>query len=192
MPSQQTKRTMMECPDSDANVACHSFQELLVAKDADLMGTLRCCQTFICFRPKEDVFLLLRGSEPEEGLWEKNEKFAAFTYMSAIELLRFKNGIFDHGGESAFARGQWRSSDKTPGTASFTGESISEGNSKGQIDVEGATVTVSHSFENRNGSNTLYSFKLQKSTGRFTETFAAPNFPDNQVAGRCLNWNPKP
>ena len=69
-------------------------------------------------------------------------------------------------------------------------ESESEGGLKGEIEIDGGTVIVSHAFKNSGGSTTQYSFKLQKSTGRFTETFTAPETPDNQVVGRCLRWNP--
>ena len=62
--SPRTEKTAgaMECPDSAAKAACHSFQELLAANDEDLMYTLngRLKDTrgyvFICFRPREDVF----------------------------------------------------------------------------------------------------------------------------------------
>lgn len=193
--NQKTEKTAgtMDCPDPDARVACRSFQELLAAKDEDLMYNLKPAmgQVFICFRPKEDVFFLLRGSDPDDERWEKKERSAIFTQSSAVELSRFKNGVFDHGGESAFARGEWSSTDKGRTNATFANEDFaSEGGSKGEIEIDGGTVTVSHSLEKMGGNGAQYSFKLQKSTGRFTETFTAPNTPEHQVVGRCLKWNP--
>jgi len=182
----------IECPDPDAKAACHSFQELLAAKDEDLMYNLKPVmgQVFICFRPKEDVFFLIRGSYPDDERWERKERSVIFTQPGAVELLRFKNGVFDHGAESAFARGEWRSTDKGRTNATFASEDFaSEGGSTGEIEIEGGTVTVSHSLEKIAGSSGHYSFKLQKSTGRFTEILTAPRTPENQVVGRCLKWN---
>lgn len=192
MQAQQTGSTM-ECPDPEAKIACHSFQELLVAKDADLLYNLKSTmgQRFVCFRPKEDVFFVLRGTEPDDEPWEKQQPNSVVVVQSgAVELVRFKNGVFDHGGESAFGRGEWRRADKTKANAVFVSQSIaSEGGAGGEIEVDGGTVTISHPLDKTLGMGVHYSFKLQISTGRFVELFTAPNIPDKEVAGRCLRWN---
>ena len=196
-PAAEQAARALECPDPAAKVACHSFQELLAAKDEDLMYTLRRRlqdgngQVFVCFRPREDVFFLLWYGEPEDQEWTKET--GTFTAPGTAELLQFKNGIFEHGGESAWASGKWRSVDRKSSDAKFESEELaSEGGSRGEIDVDGGTVTVSHSLEKVAGSAAQYSFRLQKSTGRFTETFTTPNTPESQITGRCVKWNPNP
>ncbi len=58
------------CPDSDAALACHSFQELIAA--GDFMGDFaQKDHVLTCFREKEDVFFNLWFVEPDQTRWQQ-------------------------------------------------------------------------------------------------------------------------
>lgn len=188
--SQQSESNLkLGCPDRQSSRACKSFQELIAAKDEDLVSAIppkRAGHAYICFRQKEDVFFVLWYSDPEDTHWEKAS--TSFTQFGAVELQRFKHGVYEHGAESAYASGLWRKvSETTSLSPIFEGKSISEGSPKddqGSIEIEGGTIAISHLFEDPERGLTHYKFLLQRSTGRFVETFSGAKW-ESTNSGRC-------
>jgi hypothetical protein len=54
------------------------------------------------------------------------------------------------------------------------------------ITIGESAIYVSYRFENNSGGKTDYGLKIQKSTGRFTETFSSSSVDAFEHAGTCM------
>jgi hypothetical protein len=180
------KARTMGCPDPDAAAACHSFGESLAANDVDLMDDFATKDhVYICFRTKEDVFLTLWFSEPVQLAWQRDAQKSAFTQISGVGLALYKNGIWD--GDEVTALGRWETFDPES-YATFYGK-FESSVSKGEVHIDHTAVTVQESYQNKADSETTHTFTLQRSTGRFTETYQWESLGKTQrkeYSGRCL------
>ena len=194
--SREKKAHVAHCTDPDATVACHSFQELLAAKDADLMDDFATrTDVYVCFRPKEDAFFELWFNTPGEGAWmEGGHDSGVFTQSKGAELALYEGGIYDED-QSVDVVGEWSSFGKEPGYATFEGChngrarcQSEEDQGKGKIYVNQTHIIVSDSFKNKTGEETNHTFTVQRSTGRFTETYEFKIGKAQQIkySGRCL------
>ena len=184
----------MSCPDSNAKLACRSFQELVAAKDKDLLTEFAHePQVNICFRPNEDVFFDLWFVEPDTAAfplaWQENAKAVLeprFTMYGQAQFLYYKNGVWDEDHCLAVS-GKWSSFDKKT-IYRFDGSHKGE-TGKYEFTIVDSRFIVSESFKNEAGSETTHTFTLQRSTGRFTETYQWESLGKPQrkeYSGRCL------
>jgi hypothetical protein len=56
------------------------------------------------------------------------------------------------------------------------------------ISIDDTSIYVRYSFKNKNGDFTGYTLNIQRSTGRFTESFAAPGLDSYDDSGTCMSF----
>jgi hypothetical protein len=161
------------CPDPDAAVACHSFQQLLGAADPDIMDLFaRLEHVYVCFYPQEDAFFSLWFSEPSEWHWRKanadEQKVFGVQNGSLIQIAGpgvyyYNKGVQDENAHIS-ELGVWSylplSSDITPSSLALLATSSDAKFGGKTFQIDGTRVAVSESYKNRDGT-----------TGRFAETY---------------------
>ena len=152
----------------------------------------RRAHVIVCFRPTEDVFLLVSYDSPEQKLWREQESGIGFQQPGTVEFIRFRNGNANLGGESLLAVGFWLTSstddDRKP---HFSGASLVPGD-EGTIRIDPDGVHVSHTFRERPvDSVTQYNFSMKSPTDGFAEKFTKTALPDEsrvETSGKCLTY----
>jgi len=172
------------CPDSEAAVACHSFQELLGAADPDLMDIFaRLEHVYVCFRPQEDVFFALWFSEPSEWHWYKANvndqkvfglQSGALMQMAAPGVYYYDKGVQDENAHIS-EYGVWSylplTSDLTPSSLARLASS-SDAKFRGKtFQIDGTRVEAYENYKNKDDKEIKHTLAVQRSTGRFTETY---------------------
>jgi hypothetical protein len=184
------------CPDPRAKLACSSYSELRKAHDPSLEGFAK-EPTYICFREELDQFFLITFNRPvyakthwnqglKQSVPDDDATGAGFGYATA-----FDNGVGSNGTmPDLFFTGVWR---PLLGGSAFTATAISnnaiEDGKPSPITIDESQVTVSnYKYANTSDKTILYNLTIQRSTGRFTESFRMEDekvsFIDN--AGHCL------
>ncbi len=189
------------CPDTDATVACRSFQELIAA--GDFMGDFAEKEhVFTCFRKNEDMFFNVWFSEPAESGWEQEDPRAPFlTHFGMAAFDYYKQGVWSFN-LSVGVPGKWKYLPQGPVCDDKCRREITSGNSEyeGHNDVDGSIrinndqATLTESYNNNAGSKTTHQVILQLSTGRFTERYTWPKSSGTDETeesnGRCLILTP--
>jgi hypothetical protein len=126
----------------------------------------------------------------------------AYAFSSA-DLQTYENGIFT---DWVMDYGKWRMPVDGPhqeaaaAQASFEGAwawlehltaqssdraNLGDDPREGHITIDESAIYARYSFKNSLDTLTRYSLSIQRSTGRFTETFEAPGVPPNEESGAC-------
>jgi hypothetical protein len=104
-------------------------------------------------------------------------------------LVRYRNGIFDENASGPlYTMGKWSTTSKASEYATFNGDDHG-GAVSGTIKIDQISFLLSSSFKNQNGAITKYNFTLQRSTGRFTETYESDKSgksENDEHSGRCV------
>lgn len=136
---------------------------MVLGNDKDILETLNSStHAFVCFRPAEDVFIILSYNVPYIELAKHSSKVAAVV-AGTVEYRRYKSGISD---DAYIAHGFWMNSPTgdVPTFASPLSMPV-------QASVNNGELAFSFSFENRSHNKTLYSIQLRRSTLRFNEQY---------------------
>ena len=56
------------------------------------------------------------------------------------------------------------------------------------IDMSDTSIYVHYSFKNKNNDYTDYTLSIQRSTGRFTESFESPSVAPFEDSGTCMSF----
>ena len=90
-----------DCPSDASSAACHSYKELLAARDKQVASDY---VVFTCFDKFEDRFFLINAESPV--FQEKINDGKAHTEQGFVGLITFVNGVED---DSAlpYAFGDW-------------------------------------------------------------------------------------
>jgi hypothetical protein len=186
------EHSTVTCPDAEAQQACKSYQELLKAKDPGLPAS----GSFICFRKNMDQFFVVHISKPYfPKHWDKELK-----QMVADESARpgsgyahtYKDGVLDLGTMPyLFFSGQWQPilySDSGIFASDKINRTMQDVNDPDVgISIDETQVNVGYKYKNRFEKTILYTLTIQRSTGRFAESFLeeAAKFPFSQNVGYC-------
>jgi hypothetical protein len=99
-PSIKAKPPIITCSEAATSKACTSFKQLLDAQDKDILETLSLPQSYVCFRPNEDAFLIFHVRVPEKDGWEKADDDVGQTqgFKKTAGLTEYRDGVFytDH------------------------------------------------------------------------------------------------
>jgi hypothetical protein len=190
------------CPDPKAKKACDSYHELKKAQDANLRDFFSRSNSriFVCFRQNVDEFFLVGFEQPTymlERHYDKdlgkrviNDNASDYGYVNTTT---FNNGVED---------GKIVPSFDFEGTWTYRGELLGS-YFKGAIfnkrpinTSQDPVVTIDeyqfkiddYQYSNSDNKTIHYNLTIQKSTGRFTETFLMEpeKFPSINRTGRCL------
>jgi len=180
------------CPDTEAQQACKSYQELLKAKDASLPDI----RSYICFRKSEDQFFVVTFNTPyfpkhwDRDLKEMVPNEAPRPGLGYAET--YNNGVLDSTTMPTLNfSGQWQSlypesnlfnSDK------INGKKLDEKDPNVGVTIEDAQVNIEYKYANRMEKTITYTLTIQRSTGRFSESFLAEGdkFPFSEGTGYCV------
>jgi hypothetical protein len=174
------KTTTLNCSDTQTTRACNSFKQLLEAHDKDILASLSTPTSYVCFRPKEDAFLIfhLLGTL---GPWEKLEGAKEIKWSSQA-FAEFRDGVLYY---DLYAIGAWNRMNPSDTEPVFKSSNVIS-NDDATVYIDAAEILVSYPFKNQNGGTTQYSLTIRRSTGRFIETFAIKNTPSSSNSGTCL------
>jgi len=188
------------CPESEAQAACRSFQELVAARDPDVMDDFALRDhVYACFLPREDEFFELGFNDPRPHGWHRPDTYEqasgyssnSFLFTTASTLNYFKDGVWD---KSRMYRdvGRWiyypmDSSADPDALGVFAAGNAAEykGNN---IQIDGANLSFTDRYKNKVGTETEHSIDVQLSTGRFTERYEVIGSGEtaDRTSGRCL------
>lgn len=128
-------------------------------------GTLVNNHAFVCFRPGEDVFIILSYIPPKPEDFHKDLKYPTVLKSTGLVFYnRYKNGVSE---EFQMAVGEWTKVAGVSDVPSFSTTPNEElnasiGESEEELDTK---------YKNLAGGSTSYSLKIRHSTLRFSELF---------------------
>lgn len=151
------------------SAGCKSFNEMVVKRDKDMLDYLSPRNhTYVCFRPGEDVFIIISYVEPDASFYVKDAKTGEFRSPGGMWYTRYSDGVID---DFHLVVGNWvRGSLNTFTTQMTNGTSGLVNDSETDFDYR---------YKNRAGNDTVYSFQIRISTLRFHEssTWEIPAVP---------------
>lgn len=164
--SSATVRKLISCPDPAAVAACKSFEQLLEARDADILDSIK-PTSYVCFRPKEDVFWIFRFDKPRG--WSQPDSSDAQSTRGLASLVEYRNGVSS---KAKLGLGTWSRVPSFGGAADRFAYSPVEGRDKGlQFIIDSDEISVDFDYQNLDSERVFYSLQIRRSTGRFAETF---------------------
>ncbi len=174
--------------------SCLSFKELIDARD-DIRNTVATAdEAFVCFEPQEDRFFVVDFELPQHFWVVKSPLIEE--QVGSIRWLDFDNGS-PSGFHVAF--GRWtkprEGNDLDPtfvGESPFRNKGTKRPQDSTKAFIEATDLTMSYTFQNRGGTQTLLELGIRRSTGRFIESFSwrepGRGAQQNDVAGRCFHY----
>lgn len=178
-----SQNIQIKCSDPEAAVSCNSFKELVASKDVGILEALHDDHVFVCFRPKNDVFLIFSYMNPSK-VRPTSQSAELSIRLGIATLARYKNGVSDPGGETVYTSGSWSKS--SAGWTDYTGHSLAKGDD-GLITIDTDEGKVEHTFDSESDDKVSYAFTVRKSTGRYSESFTNDRKNHHvEFTGRCL------
>jgi hypothetical protein len=198
------QKPMSTCPDTTYQKACDSYAELVKAGDESVRthatsGGL----AYVCFRQGEDQFFIIELRGPSN--WSKNYVDANGKVVPAddaeseevLGLARgFVNGIRDNSMMPiSLFRGRWSfpfdpsfSAQKLNNTDNATPGFFADANKTSGLLADSQQVEAFIRYPNRLDKKMDYRLVIQRSTGRFSESFTeeGKQIPFSENQGRCM------
>lgn len=182
-PPSNPKVPTVNCTDAQTSKACGSFKQLLNAHDKDVQDILSSPTSYVCFRPKDDAFLVFHSEAPGKEGWQNSDDGGeAPIWKSTVTLIEYRDGVFY---SSKISRDYWRRF--SPTDAPIFHSETKDGRLAGlTISIDATEIYVDYPFKNQNGGTTQYSLTIRRSTGRFVETFAGDGTSPTTDSGSCI------
>lgn len=179
------------CPDPLAAQACKSFEELYAAHDETVLSQLPPPDfEYVCFRREADEFFIVRVSGPLElGDEAAHPRIGEKTGSGIGEITAFADGVQDTSAvPSVVFVGDWK---RSLGGSDFSAthinrQAISDPARYG-VSLDSDQFSCAYGYKNLSGEDVDYTLTVQRSTGRFTETFTVSpsKIPLRREQGRC-------
>src|SRR5882762_11174254 len=139
---------------------CKSYNDMVTKNDSDVLSQVTADESFVCFRPADDVFFVLSYRFPGP---------AAFTIKTAGEVNQARGLIF----YGRFKEGQREESKLAVGTwLSDTGMFMAAPKTGPSATVIESEITYSYDYQNVKNNTIYYTLRIRKSTLRFAENFS--------------------
>ena len=173
-PAQETSYTFNCSKLSVPSAGCTSYNEMITVRDKELMNTLTHQEdTFVCFKPSQDMFFLLSYSTPRYESFVKAGTGSTYEALGPLFFATYKTGVLDEGHMIA---GKWVKLSRDAQVPLFQPVSVTE---TGTIsDVE---VGIEYQFTNLSHMTTRYSVYVRRSTLRYAETYTWDNPPTSST-----------
>jgi len=168
-PRQVTKFT---CPDPESGKSCVSLQEMLNAKDKEILSWLEGTSdyTYACFSRKEDSFFLVGFTVPtSKSNWHTENGFASVTNI--FNYNQYKDGVTS---SNRFVPITWlrlENESAEDATASPYQPPNDTTPPKYQVSINNSEIEFSYSYDNVGGTTTDWDLKLRRSTLKYVVTF---------------------
>ncbi len=194
-PSKKPPRTArpatFTCPDTEARQACKSYEELLKANEAGLSDA-----AYVCFRKNADEFFAISFLRPSfRKRWDADLKQLVLdgerTYPGYGSVWTYREGVQDPSMMPALSfSGTWIPYDET---GIFASEKVGfkkqdENDPDVGVYIDASQFNAGYTYENKLGNKVRYSLTIQRSTGRFAESFQVETekVPFREDAGYCI------
>lgn len=187
----QSAPSLVACPEPETQKACKSYEELVRAKDTGLPG-----HAYVCFRKDSDEFFVISFTEPYFlKHWDRELKEVVIdteqTRPGGEFARTYRNGVEDSSvPPSLFYRGRWSPYGES---GLFASEKINfkkqdENDPEVGVSIDENQLNVGYKYQNRFEKTITYSLTIQRSTGRFAESFRSESdkVPFSDSAGRCV------
>jgi hypothetical protein len=165
---------------------CASFNEMLAAKDADLISEISPPnRSFVCLRKAEDTFIVVSFKPPEASDFLKTAS-GSYAASGRVRYSRFEKGIL-----SRYKRvfGEWfKYSNDQADPPTFTSRTLPKLNVAESADIDNSEVNVSYSYKNVSNEDVFYSLTIRISTRRFNESFSSKGALPIENAGYCAEF----
>jgi hypothetical protein len=183
------------CPDAIYQKACDSYAELLKAKDDGVrINVGQGGVALVCFRKDADSFFVFRLGGP---LWTKGHFDAdKKTYLPDHDAVSWQVGtvveFVDGISQNRTMHLQVFSGDwSLPDDPTFVADKINlqaTDNNLSSLAVDRRQVSGTLRYKNALNKNMDYGLVIQRSTGRFTETYTqeGEQIPTLEQQGRCI------
>jgi hypothetical protein len=182
------------CPDSEAKLSCKSYEELVKAKDQSLPSVSD--ERYVCFRKSADEFFVIAFSAPRfEKIWNEKYKTVMTDPSATLDGTGYADS-FKNGVESPqllpsfFFTGTWRPyNDGIFSASALDFEAIDfKRDPHSALDINRSQFSVSYKYKNTTKQDVIYKLTIQRSTGRFIESFhnAIGQETLSQNTGRCV------
>ncbi len=197
--TQQTakgRNAQFTCPDSFAAEACKSFEELYRAGDEGVYveaASVSKNTGYVCFRRGSDEFFVIWLTQPSflkhlDGETHKLVPNDDATDSGLGHIYAFAHGIEDFSLQPSFYfLGIWSEPlAPTFEAMKIDGQEISDPDHFG-FAVDPYQFSAARRYKNRAGKDIDYKLVIQRSTGRFSESFTedSAKFPFLETNGRC-------
>ena len=180
------------CPDEEAQQGCKSYQQLLKAKDKSLPDN-----GYICFRKKADEFFSVAFNKPYfTKRWDEDSKQMVpdDTPRSGFgHAQTYKDGVLDGTRMPTFNfSGQWRQFSMSESgifiSDQFNFKKQDENDHDVGVSIEETQVVMQFKYQNTTDKTIHCSLTIQRSTGRFAETFrdTAEKYSFLETTGSCV------
>lgn len=186
------RQSTFVCPDAEAQQGCKSYEELVRAKDKGLPINT----AYICFRKKVDEFFVFMVSTPYPTRhWDEETKQMVLDQKPAFgNAQTYKNGVLVSTTMPTFNfSGQWKPSPFSKTTSYFTSDQFNfqkkeESDHDQGVFIDETQVSVDFKYQNPMEKAVRYTLIVQKSTGRFAESFRieSEKIPFSESTGYCV------
>ena len=182
------------CPEPEAKQSCNSYVELARAKDSGL--PTKADDRYVCFRRNVDEFFVVGFGAPFfERSW--NEKYKKMmidpdaTQEGSGFASTFKDGVDDSRVvPSLFFTGTWRPYDDGMFSATdINFEKIKTiDDPPSSVYINQNQLSITYNYKNSTDADVIYILTIQRSTGRFVESFQkkSDKIVFLQGTGRCI------
>jgi hypothetical protein len=190
-PKPQISSSSFACPDAEAQKACKSYDELLKAKDTSLPT-----EGYICFRENDDEFFVISVSKPYfRKRWDRDLKQMVVddetTSPGRGSARTYKDGVEVSGMMPSLSfKGKWY---PYPESGMFSSDEINfkkqdDSNRNVGVSIDENQVNVGYEYQNTSDKPFTYNLTIQRSTGRFSESFQeqSEHVPLLEGTGRCI------
>ena len=185
------------CPDPLAAESCKSFKELYEAGDEGV--TLYALQGYACFRQNEDQFFVLTLNRPSFRMhYDRDSKSIVPDDDGTASGIGFISGYSKGVRDTSIMpiykfTGDWTPFGPRLTATKINGEDIPDPTHNG-LWVDAEQINAVWRFKNRFDKDVGYQLSIQRSTGRFTETYTEnpSKVPFVEEHGRCSHLPPPP
>ncbi len=171
---------------------CQSYNQMVDKQDSDVMSTLKTGETYVCFRPNADYFMVVNYSDPVL-LKPLTSNPTVLRGVGVGTYSSFKEGILD---SIEALGGQWTQLKSLGTPPVFSGKGLERG-SPTTLTVSDTEVDYSTSYENIGKTKTVYTLQIRRSTLRFSETYIFPTSQsktatstESGFSGYCAEFRP--
>lgn len=182
------------CPEPEAKQSCNSYVEMAKAKDSALPS--KTDNRYVCFRRNVDQFFVVAFATPF-FLPTWNEKYKktmvdpsatnegsgfASTFKDGVEDSRSMPSLFFSGTWRPYDEGMFSATDLNFEKIKTTDEPLSS------VYINYSQLSLTYNYQSSTNTDVIYSLTIQRSTGRFVESFQkkSEQTPFFEGTGRCI------
>lgn len=153
--------------------ACNSFNEMLKARDSEILAYLdgNGVKTYVCFRSNEDLFLVISFREPSQYLWVPDKLHSHFfKQRGVVTAAEYRGGVMEDYRPAFVTWGKLGEDDENPTATPDRKTRLDSRVAEANVDHD--EITTSYSFTNYKNGITDYILRIRRATKRFVEDFA--------------------